>query len=81
MLGSRGTFGMALLELAREHENIVALSGDLCGPPVLTALVPPGLNAFLTPELPSRIYRGGCGSCGQRLYPLCHFVPQLPDPA
>lgn len=30
MLGSRGTFGMTLLELAQENENIVALSGDLC---------------------------------------------------
>jgi transketolase len=30
MLGSRGTFGMTLLELAQENEKIVALSGDLC---------------------------------------------------
>ncbi|WP_205951967.1 transketolase family protein [Pantoea stewartii] len=30
MLGSRGTFGMALLELAANHPEIVALSGDLC---------------------------------------------------
>lgn len=30
MLGSRGTFGMTLLELAKTHEDIVALSGDLC---------------------------------------------------
>ncbi|WP_404882651.1 transketolase family protein [Kosakonia cowanii] len=30
MLGSRGTFGMTLLELAHEDPRIVALSGDLC---------------------------------------------------
>lgn len=30
MLGSRGTFGMTLLELAQENEKIIALSGDLC---------------------------------------------------
>jgi transketolase len=30
MLGSRGTFGMTLLELAQENDKIVALSGDLC---------------------------------------------------
>ncbi|MCW0354039.1 transketolase family protein [Pantoea ananatis] len=30
MLGSRGTFGLALLELAADHPEIVALSGDLC---------------------------------------------------
>ncbi len=30
MLGSRGTFGLTLLELAQENDKIVALSGDLC---------------------------------------------------
>ncbi|MEQ9859868.1 transketolase [Pectobacterium cacticida] len=30
MLGSRGTFGVTLLELAQQHDNLVALSADLC---------------------------------------------------
>ncbi|MCW2483735.1 transketolase family protein, partial [Candidatus Symbiopectobacterium sp. NZEC135] len=29
MLGSRGTFGVTLLELAQQHDNLVALSADL----------------------------------------------------
>lgn len=50
MLGSRGTFGMALLELAREHENIVALSGDLCKSS--------GLDRF-TSTFPERLFNAG----------------------
>ncbi|MGE9549833.1 transketolase family protein [Erwinia amylovora] len=30
MLGSRGTFGITLLDLAEHHPEVVALSGDLC---------------------------------------------------
>ncbi|AJC66809.1 MULTISPECIES: transketolase family protein [Dickeya] len=30
MLGSRGTFGVVLLELAHQYDNLVALSADLC---------------------------------------------------
>ncbi len=30
MLGSRGTFGIVLLELAHQYPNLVALSADLC---------------------------------------------------
>ncbi|WP_312209215.1 transketolase family protein [Pseudescherichia sp.] len=50
MLGSRGTFGMALLELARQHEHIVALSGDLCKSS--------GLDRFST-TLPERFFNAG----------------------
>lgn len=50
MLGSRGTFGMTLLELAREHKHIVALSGDLCKSS--------GLDRFST-MLPDRFFNAG----------------------
>ena len=50
MLGSRGTFGMALLELAQENESIVALSGDLCKSS--------GLDRFST-TFPNRFINAG----------------------
>jgi len=50
MLGSRGTFGMTLLEMAQEHESIVALSGDLCKSS--------GLDRF-SATLPARFFNAG----------------------
>lgn len=50
MLGSRGTFGLALLEMAREHHQIVALSGDLCKSS--------GLDRFSN-TLPERFFNTG----------------------
>jgi len=50
MLGSRGTFGMALLELANQDERIVALSGDLCKSS--------GLDRFST-TWPARFFNAG----------------------
>lgn len=50
MLGSRGTFGMTLLELAHEDPRIVALSGDLCKSS--------GLDRFST-TYPDRFFNTG----------------------
>jgi len=50
MLGSRGTFGMALLELAHDNDRIVALSGDLCKSS--------GLDRFST-TYPERFFNTG----------------------
>lgn len=50
MLGSRGTFGMTLLELAHDNERIVALSGDLCKSS--------GLDRFST-TYPERFFNTG----------------------
>ncbi|MGR4050133.1 transketolase family protein [Kosakonia cowanii] len=50
MLGSRGTFGMTLLELAHEDPRIVALSGDLCKSS--------GLDRFST-TYPERFFNTG----------------------
>ncbi|KTS74619.1 transketolase family protein [Pantoea stewartii] len=50
LLGSRGTFGITLLELAKEHENIIALSADLG--------ITSGLERFST-TFPSRYFNVG----------------------
>ncbi len=50
MLGSRGTFGMTLLELAHDNDRIVALSGDLCKSS--------GLDRFST-TYPERFFNTG----------------------
>jgi len=50
MLGSRGTFGMALLELAHDNPHVVALSGDLCKSS--------GLDRFST-TYPDRFFNTG----------------------
>lgn len=50
MLGSRGTFGISLLELAKEHPEIVALSADLCRSS--------GLERFATHH-PERFFNAG----------------------
>lgn len=50
MLGSRGTFGMTLLELGHEDPRIVALSGDLCKSS--------GLDRFST-TYPERFFNTG----------------------
>ena len=50
MLGSRGTFGMTLLELAHDDPRIVALSGDLCKSS--------GLDRFST-AYPDRFFNTG----------------------
>lgn len=50
LLGSRGTFGISLLELAKEHDNIVALSADLG--------ITSGLERFNT-TFPTRYFNVG----------------------
>ncbi|MGK3113364.1 transketolase family protein [Candidatus Pantoea formicae] len=50
MLGSRGTFGLTLFELAQHHPDVVALTGDLCKSS--------GLDRFAT-TFPERFFNAG----------------------
>lgn len=50
ILGSRGTFGMVLTDLAKENHSIVAMSADLCNTS--------GLDRFAT-AYPERFYNAG----------------------
>lgn len=79
MLGSRGTFGLALLELAADHPKIVALSGDLANRLGLIVLQIPILTVSLMPASLSKIWLVWRVDLLRVDTYLCHLICELPD--